>query len=147
MGKHQQDAQQVNDVELALDTLTGDVRDALLTHIRSMENPWSKMSERAQQEKIDAVSNMGRSLVTRAAYIVGARGFEHLGITIGKFTAKDGTLKAEFETAQTHLSLVALADMQGRRSLLVLVDPDEYDGEKEPAKPDKDQPELAVAAE
>lgn len=134
-------------VDLALETLTGDIRDALLTHVRTMQDPWSKLSERKQQEKIDAVSSMARDLVRRCAHIVGAKGFEHLGITVGKFTAKDGALKAEFETAQTHFSLVKLADMQNRRSLLVLVDPDDYHGEREPAKPDPDQPELAAAAE
>lgn len=32
--------------QLAADTLMGDIRDMLLTHIRSMETPWSKLSER-----------------------------------------------------------------------------------------------------
>lgn len=149
MGKVKEAAaeQAANDetTKLALETLSGDVRDALLTHIRGMEYPWSKLSEAKQGDKIYAATSMATDLVRRVAHIVGANGLDHIGITIGKFTAADGTIKAQFETAQTHESLVKISDMQGRRSLLVLVDPDDYSGERTPAKPDKDQPDLDMA--
>jgi ElaB/YqjD/DUF883 family membrane-anchored ribosome-binding protein len=138
---------EIDTTELVLETLSGDIRDTLLTHIRSMGNPWAKMSEQEQQDKIDACTQSARSLVRQASHIIGAKGFDSIGITIGKFASKDGVITAQFETVQTHDSLIKISDMQNRRSLLVLVDPDDYDGERAPAEPDKDQPEMPLAAE
>lgn len=132
-------------IDLQLETLRGDIRDALLTQVRSMSDPWQKLSESAQQTRIMTIDNMAGELVRRAAHIIGSKGFDHIGITIGKFTSKDGEIKAEFTTSQTHDSLVKIADMQNRRSLLVLVDADMYNGEQAPAEPDKDQPDLPIA--
>ncbi|MBX9760669.1 MAG: hypothetical protein K2Y29_17955 [Beijerinckiaceae bacterium] len=132
-------------VDLALDTLEGDVRDGVLTLLRSLPKPWAEMSEFEQQNRIWSVKDLAKRLVRDAAHVIGSKGFDHIPITVGKFTSKDGEIKAEFATAQTHAALVKISDMQNRRSVLCFVDPDLFAGERAEAKPDKDQPELPIA--
>lgn len=130
------------DIELAIETLSGDVRDALLTHVRAMEDPWSKLPEAKQQEKIDAVEAMAQDLVRRAVAIVAASGFDTLHITIKDFGVKGGGIKGKFEAPALSGNVLALADHENARAVLVLADPGDYMGERAPAEPDPDEPAL-----
>jgi len=134
--------------DLALETLTGDIRDALLTHIRAMYEPWQKLSETKQQDKIYACTQMSVDLVRRAAQIIAGKGFESVMVSVGKITVTDkGQIKSEIACSSQTANVVHLMERQNRPSLLILVDPDDYSGERAVAKPDPDQPDLVDEAE
>lgn len=129
--------------DMAADTLAGDLRDMMLTHIRSMENPWSKMSERQQEDKIFAVTRACESAVRRGVAILAARDMPHISATISKFTVKDG-IKAELVAASSVANIEKMAEFQNEPALLVFASPEAYLGARSEAKPDPDQPELPV---
>lgn len=129
--------------ELAAETLTGDIRDILLTHVRSMEDPWSKMSERAQGDKIEAIERCVRTLVSRAVKIVATQGFDRIEVKPVKFTVKDN-VKLEVTASYTVDNITLLAEHEQSNAILVFADPAQFTGARSEAKPDPDEPELPI---
>lgn len=130
--------------EADLATLTGDIRDMVLTHIRSMGDPWAKMGEAAQGEKIDAVERMAEDVVRRCTQLIARNGFDHVPIIISDFVVKGGEIKGKFEAMRTEAGMVALGDHQGRAALIILADHTAYFGERAPAEVDPDQPLMPL---
>ncbi len=129
--------------EMTAETLSGDLRDVMLTHIRSMQTPWSKMSEQAQKDKIYAISNACETIVRRAVSLIAARDMEKIFCKITKFTVKDG-IKAELMAVQTVENIELIAENLNQAGILVFASPDEFLGQKAAANPDKDQPDLPM---
>lgn len=136
----------MSETDLSQDTLTGDVRDVLLTHIRAMETPWSKLSERQQREKIDAAAKAAETLVRGAVRIVSTAGFPHVVVSTGKFTVKDG-VKLEVIASSSVDNITKLAEHGTGGAVLVLAEVSAFFGERKAAKPDPDQPDLPIDGE
>lgn len=132
---------------LAEETLTGDLRDVLLTHVRSMEDPWSKLSEEAQQDKIDAIELCAEDIVRRAVSIIARRGFDVIHVNIADFTVKGGEVKGKFGALVSEQNVVSLSDHQGKSALIVLTDHSDFFGESQPAKAEPDEPQLPIGDE
>lgn len=128
-------------VDLASETLSGDLRDVMLTHIRSMETPWSKMSERQQQDKIYAVDKAAHDIVRGAVHMIAADQRDVLEVSVAKFTVAD-KIKMDVVGNVTSPNIETLADNRGRSALLIFVSPADYFGEREEAKADPDQPAI-----
>ena len=127
--------------DLAAETLSGDIRDMLLTHVRSMETPWSKMSEKAQSDKIYAISNAAENLVRRAVAIIAAQGHEPMFGRIAKFTVKD-EIKAELVASSSVANIEKVAENIGQPAIIIFASPEVFMGEREAVAADKDQPVL-----
>jgi hypothetical protein len=125
------------------ETLTGDIRDALLTHVRSIKVPWAMLAEEEQQEAIAAISKTAEYAVRQIASIIAMRGFPHVIASLGKWTVKDG-IKLELEVSSLVENIHALAEHGNGSAVLVLAEPSVYMGERAPAKADKDQPDLPI---
>jgi hypothetical protein len=125
------------------ETLSGDIRDALLTHVRSIKVPWTMLSEDEQQATIDAISNTASHAVRQIGAIIAQRGFPHIIVGVGKWTVKDG-IKLEVEASSLVENIHKLAEHGNSAAILVLTDPTDYIGERAPAKADKDQPDLPI---
>jgi hypothetical protein len=128
-------------LDLAAETLSGDIRDALLTHVRSMETPWSKLSEKAQADKIYAMSSAAENLVRRAVAIAAAGGHEPMFGRIAKFTVKD-EIKAELVASSSVLNIEKIAENIGQPAIIIFASPEVFMGERAAATADKDQPAL-----
>lgn len=129
--------------EMAAETLSGDLRDVMLTHIRSMETPWSKMSERAQSDKIYAISHACETIVRRAVAIIAARGAEPVFGRVTKFTVKD-EIKAELVCASSVGNIEKVAENISQPAIVIFANPDVFMGEKAPASADPDEPGLPI---
>lgn len=129
--------------ELAADTLSGDLRDVMLTHIRSMETPWSKMSETAQTDKIFAITNACETIVRRAVAIVAAHGSEPVFGRVTKFTVKD-EIKAELVCASSVGNIEKVAENISQPAIIIFANPDVFMGEKAPATAEPDEPKLPI---
>jgi hypothetical protein len=127
--------------DMAAETLSGDLRDVMLTHIRSMQTPWSKMSEQAQADKIYAVSNATETIVRRAVAIIAAQGHEPMFGRITKFTVKD-EIKAELVCSSSVSNIEKVAENIGQPAIIIFASPEQFVGQKAEAVPDKDQPEI-----
>jgi hypothetical protein len=133
-------------MQMQAETLTGDIRDMILTHIRAMETPWSKLSEKQQREKIEAATKAADNAVRGAVRIVADKGFPHLIVSTGKWTVKDG-IKLEVIAAGTVENVTHLAEHDGGSAVLVLCDVKAFFGQREEAKPAPDQPDLPIEGE
>lgn len=125
-------AQQVTP-NLDRDTLTGDIRDFILTWIRSMQKPFEQMDESAQMDVIDAAETAARSLVGGAISVISGGGFEKAFVKLGQFTVKEG-IEAKLVTARTERNLLNFNDFAGRSAMLIFADPQEFDGARGPAR-------------
>lgn len=125
------------------ETLSGDVRDALLTHLRSIKVPWAMLSEEEQQEHITAISNTAEHAVRRIVGLVAGGGMPAVIGTIKKFTVTDA-IKVEFLVSSLVANICALAEHGKTQAVLVLSNATEFLGEHAPAKPDPDQPDLPM---
>ncbi|MCA6108151.1 hypothetical protein [Bradyrhizobium cenepequi] len=129
-------------IDLAeIETLSGDIRDALLTHVRSIKVPWAMLAEDEQQEAIDAIQKTAIDAVRRAAGLMAQQGFPHIVVKLNKWLVKD-SIKMEIETSALVDSMAKLAEHGNSSAMLILSDPTVYLGERAPAKADKDQPDL-----
>lgn len=126
--------------DMTVDTLTGDIRDFLLMHLRDMQKPWPQMSEREQNDKIYAAENAARSMVRKAVNLITAREFDKVHVQVGKMTVKDGEIKAEFTTPATDANLISVR--HAGLAVLVLADPAVFEGSKSEPKADPDEPGL-----
>lgn len=121
---------------LAIDTLSGDIRDAVLTEFKMMPKPWQQMNEEEQERIITRAEDIGKNLVAQAVSLIAARGLPVLPITVGKFTVDAGEIKGTFGSYASDDNLIRVRHLADRRALFVLADPAEYDGERAPAEPD-----------
>lgn len=133
-------------IDLASETLSGDLRDVLLTHIRSMETPWSKMSERLQNDKIYAMEKAATDIVRRAVHMIAADQRDVIEVNVAKFTVAD-KIKMEVIGNVTTPNIEQLADNRGRAAMLIFVSPADYFGQREAAKGEPDQPDLPIDGE
>lgn len=129
--------------EVHEETLVGDVRDMLLTHIRSMETPWSKMSERDQSSKIDACESAATLLVSQVCVLMAKQDFPNLLVQVGKFTVDKG-VKIEALASSSVENINKLAEHGKGAAMLILADPQQYFGEIGEVAAEPDEPELPM---
>jgi len=125
------------------DTLSGDIRDALLTHLRAIRVPWAMLSEEEQAEHIAAISNTAEHAVRRIVGLVAGGGMPAVIGTISKFTVKND-IKVEFLVSSLVANICALAEHGKASAVLVLSSAADFIGEHAPAKPDPNQPDLPM---
>lgn len=129
------------EVDLAADTLTGDIRDALLDNIKNMQKPWQQLTENQQKGVAIAVEDMAKNVVRKAVTIIAKQGRTVIQASLEKITIKDG-IKAEVALSQFSEHRHALCDSQGKAVLIVVADAEEFTGEREAVEIDKDQGDL-----
>jgi hypothetical protein len=127
------------------ETLSGDVRDALLTHVRTIKIPWAMLAEDEQQSTIDAIQRTAEHCVRQACAIMMRNGAPSVPAKIAQWRVKGGDLKLELAVTPLVDNMIALAEHGSRTAVLVLVDHSEFMGERAPAKADKDQPDLPMS--
>lgn len=130
----QQPVTQTGAEKIALETMRGDIRDALLTEFKSRPKAWQQMNEQEQDSIIFRLNHIAQGLVDRAVYVVAHQGAPYLAGEVNKFTVKDG-LKIEFGSAGLAENIIKLAEHSGA-AVLVLIEPRKYQGQRADAKPD-----------
>jgi hypothetical protein len=125
-------------------TLSGDIRDALLTHLRAIKVPWAMLAEDEQQSEIEAISKTAEHCVRQCCALMAQAGAPHVHAKISKWTVKGGDLKLELAVTPLVENMIALAEHGSRGAVLVLADAADFMGERAPAKPDPDQPDLPM---
>jgi len=138
--------QAANTATLAGDTLRGDVRDGLLTLLRDMETPWSKLSQRDQQWRIEAVDKLAQKVVRQSLQIVANQGFPHLAMRTGKWNVGDG-IKLEITGAASVENITRLAEHGQGECIVVLAEVGEYFGERRAAAAEPDQRAMDLDAD
>lgn len=132
-------------VDLQLETLSGDIRDEMLKRIRSRKVSWHMMTEQEQSEEIEALGMLSRQMVRRAVALLTKHDFAHAVVTLEEFKVKGGKdIEAKITCPNIQLNREALGDRTGQMCLLLMVDSEEFFGERETPKADPDQPGLGL---
>lgn len=124
-------------------TLSGDIRDAILTHIRSMKVPWSLLNEQEQGDKIDAATRAGEDLVRVCLQTIAKNKLPSLQVNVGAYKV-DKTLEVKLTISPTVSNITMLAEHGTGGAMLILAEASDYFGERAPAKPQRDQPKLPL---
>lgn len=130
-------------VDLQLETLSGDIRDEMLKRIRMRQTSWRMMTEGEQSDEIEALGMLSRQLVRRAVALLTKHEFPHVIAGLNEFKVKGGKdIEVKLTCDNISLYREALGDRTGQMCMLLMVDSEEFFGEREEAKADPDQPGL-----
>lgn len=125
------------------ETMTGDLRDAVLTIIHTLQKPWQQMSEKEQRACVESVEKRVVAIVGDAVRLIAADGRRTIEGKLEQITVKDG-FKAVVTMSKDHALRLQAIDSVGKGVLMVVADAGEYKGEKAAAKIDKDQRALPL---
>lgn len=121
-------------IDLATNTLRGDIRDKILSEFKAIPKSWSTSTEDEQDRLIRRANDVAGDLVRRAIDIIAAKGLPALAITVGKMTIDNSECKGTFECYADDESLLRIRHLQGSRAMFVLASPDAFNGEQKEAK-------------
>lgn len=125
-------------VEFASETLTGDVRDALLAQIRTLQKPYARCSQEEQREIIDHAAKVAANLVEQAVLIIAGHGRNVIPAVLESIGVKDG-IKAVIKCANVQSSLLELGDSVQKAVFIVVADKSQFTGEQSAPQPESDQ--------
>lgn len=125
-------------IEIAKETMTGDLRDTALQWIRSLQKPWAQLGEEEQRNVISSITLGCTMAATRAVGIIAADKPGAVEATLESYTGKDG-LKLVFTCVETEANLIALLRAKGTRVVIASADPARFIGERAEVKPEPDQ--------
>lgn len=124
-------------------TLSGDVRDVVLSHIRTMTVPWAMLNEQEQYDKIEAATRCGEHVVREAMASIVAAGFPSVVVSVGSIKIDKG-VEIKLSSASTLEAINKLAAHGKASAVLVLAEASEFFGERAPQKAQKNQPDLPL---
>lgn len=142
MSDEQTPAETVTAADIAAETLSGDIRDFLVDRIKNLPKVWAEMTETEQTDIIYAAVDAGTSLVRKAVAIIAKDGRPTITAHLDKVTVKD-EIQAVISLSKSDELRHALVDSQGQSVLIVVVDADNYIGQRGDLKADAKPPEPA----
>ena len=128
-------------VEVAVETMGGDLLAALVDEVRMLPDVWPKIPEVEQAEVIERLRKRVTHNVREAVMALAADGRVTIAADLESVTFRDGfkaTLKFEKNAAGKH----DLIDVVGQPVLVVLANPEDYMGGVGEVKADSDQRAL-----
>jgi hypothetical protein len=138
--QEQREAQLSATKDVAVKTMTGDLRDRFLAMLKYEQDkrPWSERSEEDQRGTIHAVESAIQDYVRSAVELIAAGGLPTIKATLDQVVVKDG-MKLILLMDKTHEQRLQIMDAVGGTVLLVVADASAFMGEREPVpiKPDQ----------
>lgn len=132
-------------LQLARETMTGDLRDCILDFLKHDKNPlpWNMQTEDQQADAIHKVTDAVNRAVERAVQIIAADGRQVIEAILDQVTVKD-EIKAVCKVSKSNALRHDLMDATGYSVLLVVSDASAFKGERKAAKPDPNQPDMPI---
>lgn len=132
-------------VSIAVETLTGDMRDFILDRLRHEQSkrPWHERSEADQRDTVHQVETAVQRVVRTAVELIAAQGLRTIKATLEQVTVKDG-IKATLTMSKFDEERHTLIDATGATVLVVVADPEQFTGERAPVEIKPDQPEFSA---
>ncbi|QBX34610.1 hypothetical protein E4191_07710 [Paracoccus liaowanqingii] len=128
---------------LQLDTLRGDIRDAMLSRIRHMKTSWALCTEAEQAEIANGLELAAKNLVRGVVRQLTAHEFPHAVVTLGevKIGGSKG-IEAKITCQNIELNRNVLGDHVGQMVQVVMIDSEKFMGEREGADIQPDQGDM-----
>lgn len=128
-------------VEMAAETMTGDLLAACVDELKIQRDVWAKLSEDEQQEAIYRLSSRITDNVRQAVEIIASGNRPTIVATVESVTVKDG-IKAVLTLQKHDAHRHELVDAAGQSVLLIVAGASEFYGGTENVKPDPNQTTL-----
>jgi hypothetical protein len=128
-------------IELAGETLRGDIRDSLLAWFKAQPKSWPFMAEREQRDLADAADRYAKTLITQACKIIAAGERPCIVATLVEYREKDG-VEAKLKLPSKGEVVSALHEACGREVLIVTSGAEEFQGEAGGPVIDADNPKF-----
>lgn len=131
---------------LQLDTLRGDIRDAMLSRIKHMKTSWPLLTEAEQAEIVNGLELAAGHLVRAVVRELTAHEFPHAVVSLGEVKI-GGTkgIEAKITCQNIEVNRNTLGDHVGQMVQIVMIDSDKFMGEREPADVQPDQGDMFAA--
>ena len=130
---------ELEDHEINIDTMSGDVRDVMLQHFRNTRKPWAQMSAAEQNDVANAFDLASRQLVKAAVRKLTGWEFPRAAVSLGEVKIKGAAIEAKIIASNTSHEREVLGDNVGAQVLMLMVDSERFMAERAPVKIDPDQ--------
>lgn len=128
-------------IDLAADTLRGDVRDSLLAWFKAAPKAWPYMGEREQRDLAESADRYAETMVKQACTIIAKGERPCIVAKLVEYREKDG-VEAQLKLPSKGEVVAQLHEACGREVLIVTSGVEEYLGEQAAAVIDADQPGI-----
>lgn len=131
--------------DLELDTLSGDLRDEMLSRIKHLKATWNLLSQSEQAEVANGLELFAKTIVRRAVHLVTKQSFPHTAVTLAEMKIKGGkAIEAKIVCDNIEHNRTVLGENIGEMVQIVMIDSTRFMGERAPAATDPDQPDLPL---
>lgn len=125
-------------IELARETMQGDLMALVIDELKAAPDVWQRMSESKQDDVIARVQQRVGEAVRQAIELIATNGRTAIPATLEQVTVKD-SIKGVVTVAKNESSRHDLTDAVGRAVILVVADLEEFSGGADDVKADPDQ--------
>jgi len=128
-------------VEVASETMAGDLLAAMVDELKTLPDVWQKLPMHKQDEVIWRLRHRVTGAVRQAVRIIASEDRPTLVASVEKVEFKDG-VKATLVMSKGNPARHDLADAQGSEVLVVVASAEQHMGGTEGVQPDPDQHDL-----
>lgn len=132
-----------SDFDPELGTLMGDMRDAMLSRIRTLQKPWAQMTEAEQIDCANGVELAARDMIRKTVRLVNKHEWPTCVVTLEelKIGGKAGIdIKVTCPNISDYRNV--LGDHVKTSVMMVFADSETFMAAKAPVEIDRDQPEM-----
>lgn len=128
-----------------LDTLMGDVRDVMLGRIRTTQKPWEQMTEAEQTDLANGIDLAARDMVRRTVRLLARHEWPHVVCVLSeiKIGGKNG-IDIRMTAPNISQNRKTLGDHVNTMAQVVMVDSDQFMGQRRGVDIKPDQPDLPM---
>lgn len=127
--------------DLRLESLSGDMRDEMLTRIKQLKATWGLLSQNEQMDVANGLELFAKNMVRRAVHLVTRQKFPHTAVQLAemKIGGSKG-IEAKIICDNVQHNREVLGEHVGQFVQIVMIDSDTFMGERNAVQTDPDQP-------
>lgn len=136
------------DFDPELGTLMGDMRDAMLSRIRTLQKPWAQMTEAEQIDCANGVELAARDMIRKTVRLVNKHEWPHAVVKLCEIKI-GGTNGIDIKMTCPNIAVnrEVLGDHVNTEVMVVMADSETFMAARNPVEIDKDQPEMPLGGE
>lgn len=129
--------------DLNLETLSGDMRDEMLSRVKHLKATWPLLSQGEQMEVANGLELFAKQMIRRVVHLVTRQEFPHTAVKLAEMKIKGGKdIEAKIVCDNIEHNRSVLGEHIGQLVQIVMIDSDTFMGERAAVKTDPDQPGL-----
>ena len=138
-------ADEATDFNPELETLMGDMRDAMLMRIRTLQKSWQQMSEQEQIDCANGIELAAKDMIRKSVRLLNKHEWPSTVVELGEVKI-GGTkgIEAKITCGNIEHNRTVLGEHVGQQIMVLMVDSDTFMSARAPVEIDKDQPEMPL---